>query len=85
MQYRISRMPFHHITPRQWEILVMTSEGMTGPILAKYLGISYGTIRNQKSRMYKRLGVHNFEDALKEAVNNKWIINEEEEENWNTP
>ena len=80
MRYEISRMPYPHITPRQWEILVMTSEGMSGPALANYLNISYGTIRNHKYSMYKRLGVHNAQDAIREAVKMGWL----KEDSWST-
>ena len=70
---RINKMPFDIITARQWEILVLMSEGHSTKEIAKKLGIARTTVRNHKSIMYRRMKVNGGEHAIAMAFDREWM------------
>jgi DNA-binding NarL/FixJ family response regulator len=52
------------VTPRQLEVLMLASEGWTGPQIAGLLGISCQTVRNHLVNAYDVLGVESMVGAF---------------------
>ena len=46
------------LTAREQQVLELLCEGLSGPELAKAVGVSKNTVRNHVSGLYKELGVH---------------------------
>ena len=46
------------LTAREQQVLELLCEGLSGPELAKAVGVSKNTVRNHVSGLYKKLGVH---------------------------
>lgn len=51
------------LTPRQTDVLVLIIERRTAPEIAGQLGIKQSTVKTLRVQAYKRLGVHNRDDA----------------------
>lgn len=49
---------FDKITPRQREIVRLLAAGHNDKLIARHLGVSEKTIRNQLTMIYSELGVH---------------------------
>ena len=60
--------PYESLTDREREILQMTAEGRTSPQIAKKLSISSRTAEIHRSRMMKKLGLHNHTEVLRYAL-----------------
>ena len=60
--------PFEALTNREREILQMTAEGKTTAEMAKVLSISPRTAELHRSRMMKKLGLHNQAEVLRYAL-----------------
>ena len=67
------RLPYHEITSRQFDILILMFEGWSNDYIATMLGIANQTVRNHKHMMYRRIGVRNGREALIEATKRGWI------------
>jgi two-component system response regulator DesR len=61
------------LTPRQREILLLASEGVTTARIASRLGISAGTVRNYLSESIAKLGAENRIDAARLARAKGWL------------
>jgi DNA-binding NarL/FixJ family response regulator len=57
------------LTTREVEVLQLLSEGMTLHQVARRLRISPRTVETHVSKTYRKLGVHNRVQALREAAN----------------
>lgn len=55
------------LSPRQKDILLCLSKSMAYNEIAQEIGLSYGTVKNYVSTIYKKLNVNNIEDALLKA------------------
>ena len=53
-----------HLTPRQKEVLILSSEGKTYRQIAQRLGISYGTVRAHLVMVREKLDVRNTTTAV---------------------
>jgi DNA-binding NarL/FixJ family response regulator len=60
--------PYETLTDREREILQLTAEGHTSPQIAKKLSISPRTAEIHRSRMMKKLGLHNHTEVLRYAL-----------------
>ena len=60
--------PYESLTDREREILQMTVEGRTSSQIAQKLSISPRTAELHRSRMMKKLGLHNQMDVLRYAL-----------------
>ena len=52
------------LTPREREIVLMSLEGTSVPEIADQLGLSEGTVRNHRKRLYKKLGIFSERELL---------------------
>ncbi|MFA5596792.1 MAG: LuxR C-terminal-related transcriptional regulator [Pusillimonas sp.] len=52
------------MTPRQYEVLVLLSKGLSLKAVARSLNISLGTAKAHTEAMYQRLGAHNRNEAV---------------------
>lgn len=50
--------PFEQLTPREIDVLVQISQGLTVKECAKTLGISASTVDNHKARLMRKLNIH---------------------------
>jgi two-component system response regulator NreC len=64
--------PYESLTPREREILHLIVEGNTGPQIAKKLVLSPRTVELHRSRIMKKLDLHNqtglFRYALERGI-----------------
>jgi DNA-binding NarL/FixJ family response regulator len=60
--------PYESLTNREREILQMTAEGSTSSQIARKLSISPRTAELHRSRMMKKLDLHNQKDVLRYAL-----------------
>lgn len=56
------------LTPREREVLLLVSKGYTSKEIAKMLELSYYTVREYVSNIYKKLSVKNKMQAVSEAT-----------------
>ncbi|MGQ5522700.1 response regulator transcription factor [Chitinimonas sp. PSY-7] len=57
-------MSLDNLTRKQHEILKLSATGLNSPQMAKQLGCSHKTVRNQLSMIYAKLGVSNRVQAV---------------------
>ncbi len=57
------------LTPRQYEVLVLLSRGLSLKLVARQLNISLGTTKAHTEAVYQRLGAHNRNEAVYIARN----------------
>lgn len=57
-----------HITPRQYEVLVLLARGYPIKIVSQHLNISVATTKAHTETLYQRLGAHNRNQAVYTAV-----------------
>lgn len=55
------------LTSRQHAILPLLAEGMPNKLIARALGVTEGTIKQHLKELFRRLGVNNRTQAVKEA------------------
>ncbi|WP_162577738.1 MULTISPECIES: helix-turn-helix transcriptional regulator [unclassified Variovorax] len=51
--------PVSRLSPREAEVAALLTQGLSHKHVARHLGISPATVRNQTSQIYDKLGVHN--------------------------
>jgi len=61
------------LTPREREICKLLAEGHTVPEIAGMIGISRKTVDVHKTRLMKKLDIHNRAELVKFAIQNKLI------------
>ena len=61
------------MTPREQEIMSLLSDGLSAHRIATSLGISEGTVNTHIGNIYRKLGVNNRVDAIREGVRQKII------------
>jgi DNA-binding NarL/FixJ family response regulator len=62
--------PFNHLTKREREVLRMVVEGKTSREIADILPISLKTVSGYRTRITKKLGIHNRTELIKFAIRN---------------
>jgi two-component system nitrate/nitrite response regulator NarL len=62
---------FSDITPREREILCLLAEGQSNKVIARYLGISDGTVKLHVKAILRKLDVHSRVEAAVMAVENR--------------
>jgi DNA-binding NarL/FixJ family response regulator len=62
-----------HLTNREREICKLLAEGHTVPKIADMIGISRKTVDVHKTRLMKKLDIHNRADLVKYSIANKLI------------
>ena len=60
--------PFAKLTPRENEILALLAEGQSNKVIARNLGISYGTVKLHVKSILRKLGIHSRVEAAVIAV-----------------
>ncbi len=60
--------PHHHLTPREQEILVLIAQGYTNRQIADLLHISPKTVDVHRSRLMKKLNLHNVAELTRYAI-----------------
>ncbi len=58
-----AQWPFSELTPRESEILVLIAEGQGNKLIARNLGISYGTVKLHVKAVLRKLDVHSRVEA----------------------
>lgn len=63
-------LPEHHpsLSPREQEILVLISKGLSNPQVASTLGVSRATVRTHLEHIYAKLDVSNRTEAVTEGI-----------------
>ena len=61
------------LTPREYEVLELTVEGLNNPEISERLCISIGTTRTHVSNIFSKLGVNNRAEAITMALRNKIV------------
>jgi DNA-binding CsgD family transcriptional regulator len=56
------------LNDRQTQVLVLASKGLTGKEIGKELGVTFGAVRNQFYRIYRKLEVKNRAEAISKAI-----------------
>ena len=56
------------LTPREEEVLTMLAEGLSARVIARRLTISERTVTSHLDHAYRKLGVNNRVDAVREAI-----------------
>ena len=57
-----------HITPRQYEVLVLLARGYPMKTVSRHLNISVATAKAHTETLYQRLGAHNRNQAIYAAI-----------------
>ncbi len=58
-----AQWPFSELTPRESEILTLIAEGQGNKLIARNLGISYGTVKLHVKAVLRKLDVHSRVEA----------------------
>jgi DNA-binding NarL/FixJ family response regulator len=45
------------LSPREWQLLQCVAKGMTNEDIADHLNLCLGTVKNQLTKIYRKLGV----------------------------
>jgi DNA-binding NarL/FixJ family response regulator len=61
------------LTPREIEVLIAVSTGLSTKLIADKLFISSRTVETHRVNMMKKLGVHNTAEMIKKAIDTKLI------------
>jgi two-component system, NarL family, response regulator DesR len=61
------------LTPRERQILELTAEGVSGPVIAKKLAVSPGTVRNHLSSAMTKTGSRTRIEAIRVATESGWL------------
>ena len=56
------------LNDRQARILVLAGKGLTGKEIGKELGMTFGAVRNQFYRIYRKLEVKNRAEAISKGI-----------------
>jgi RNA polymerase sigma factor (sigma-70 family) len=54
-----------HLTPREYEVLTLTTLGLTNKDIARQLGISPRTVENHRARMMEKMGAANLAELCR--------------------
>jgi len=71
---------YYEVTEREYEIMLLISDGCTNQIIAEKLNISPNTVRNHIARVFKKLGVANRFELMNYMMRGKLPDNFEESE-----
>ncbi|QIK38078.1 response regulator transcription factor [Caldichromatium japonicum] len=58
---------FRQLTPREQEVLLLTTRGLTNKDIARQLGISPRTVENHRARMMEKMGAANLAELCRLA------------------
>ncbi|NEV60756.1 response regulator transcription factor [Thiorhodococcus minor] len=56
---------FRQLTPREHEVLTLTTQGLTNKDIARELGISPRTVENHRARMMEKMGASNLAELCR--------------------
>ena len=56
---------FRQLTPREHEVLILTTQGLTNKDIARQLGISPRTVENHRARMMEKMGAANLAELCR--------------------
>lgn len=56
---------FRQLTPREHEVLTLTTQGLTNKDIARHLGISPRTVENHRARMMEKMGAANLAELCR--------------------
>jgi DNA-binding NarL/FixJ family response regulator len=70
--------PYHTLTTREREVLLLTVEGLSGPAIAERLFISPRTVETHRANLMRKLGVRNQKELVRFAVGRGMIPREPE-------
>lgn len=56
---------FRQLTPREHEVLTLTTQGLTNKDIARQLGISPRTVENHRARMMEKMGAANLAELCR--------------------
>ncbi|EXJ15356.1 response regulator transcription factor [Imhoffiella purpurea] len=56
---------FRQLTPREHEVLILTTQGMTNKDIARHLGISPRTVENHRARMMEKMQASNLAELCR--------------------
>lgn len=56
---------FRQLTPREHEVLTLTTQGLTNKDIARQLGISPRTVENHRARMMEKMGASNLAELCR--------------------
>ncbi|NEX21140.1 response regulator transcription factor [Thiorhodococcus mannitoliphagus] len=59
---------FRQLTPREHEVLTLTTQGLTNKDIARELGISPRTVENHRARMMEKMGAANLAELCRMAT-----------------
>ncbi|MFD2110894.1 response regulator transcription factor [Thiorhodococcus fuscus] len=59
---------FRQLTPREHEVLLLTTQGMTNKDIARHLGISPRTVENHRARMMEKMQASNLAELCRMAA-----------------
>ena len=62
------RERFRQLTPREHEVLTLTTGGLTNKDIARQLGISPRTVENHRARMMEKMGAANLAELCRMAA-----------------
>ena len=66
-------IPEYHLTPREYEVLILLVEGLNNPEITERLYISIGTTRTHVSNIFSKFGVSNRSEAIALALRQKLV------------
>ena len=65
--------PICPLTPKEREIILRASKGMTYLLIAENLDVTLETIKSHFKNIYSKLGVNSKYEAISEATSNHWV------------
>lgn len=68
------KLPFHHLTKRECEVLQSLAEGQSNLKIAKSLYISDKTVKNHVSNILSKMKVIDRTQAVVMAIKNGWVV-----------
>jgi len=68
--------PYHTLTAREQEVLVLTAEGHSGAEIARQLHISPRTVESHRANLMRKLGVRNQKELVRYAVQRGVLVND---------
>ncbi len=60
--------PYEHLTGRERQIFKMIAEGKTNRIVANELGVALKTVDTHRTRLMRKLSIHNVNDLVRLAI-----------------
>jgi len=65
--------PFHPLSDREMEVLVLVVEGKSNKEIANSLGISHQTVKNHITSILRKFGVEDRTQAVVYALKRGWV------------